>query len=112
MLQRQNSQNSKVEDTSVPVSTPEPVTTQVPPTPIQAPVPVVETKEQEKVEEVKEDTTPNDAEQQEIEKILQEMEMLQNNGRFRVEMLHQMSEMNKSLMAIASVLVEFSGNDK
>ena len=34
-----------------------------------------------------------------------EIEMLQNDGRFRVELLHQMQELNKALVVIAGALV-------
>ena len=40
--------------------------------------------------------------------VLMEIEMLQNNGRFRVELLHQMQEINQALVIIAGALV----NDK
>ena len=40
------------------------------------------------------------------EQILMEIEMLQNNGRYRAEMLHQLNEINKALVVIAGVLVE------
>ena len=35
-----------------------------------------------------------------------EMELLQNNGRFRAEMLYQMQELNKALVVIAEILVK------
>ena len=41
-----------------------------------------------------------------MEQILREIEMLQNNGRYRAEMLHQLNEINKALVVIAGVLVE------
>jgi len=41
--------------------------------------------------------------------IAMEIEMLQNDGRYRAEMLHQMQEMNRALVVIAGVLVDLSG---
>jgi hypothetical protein len=38
------------------------------------------------------------------EQIIMEIEMLQNNGRYRVELLHQLQEINKALVVIASCL--------
>ena len=35
-----------------------------------------------------------------------EMELLQNNGRFRAEMLYQMQELNKALVVIAEILLK------
>lgn len=35
-----------------------------------------------------------------------EMELLQNNGRFRAEMLYQLQELNKALVVIAQVLMQ------
>jgi len=35
-----------------------------------------------------------------------EMELLQNNGRFRAEMLYQLQELNKALVVIAEILVK------
>jgi len=45
------------------------------------------------------------------QQIAMQIEMLQNNGRFRVEMLHQMQEINKALVVIAGVLVDLSGKN-
>jgi len=49
-----------------------------------------------------EKTDPQSIEQE----IAMEIELLQNDGRFRVELLHQMQEMNKALVVIAGVLVD------
>jgi hypothetical protein len=46
------------------------------------------------------------------DKILMEIELLQSNGRFRVELLHQFQEMNKALVVIAGVLVDQNENRK
>jgi len=45
------------------------------------------------------------------QQIAMEIEMLQNNGRFRVELLHQFHELNKSLIGIAEILVDISKKD-
>lgn len=45
------------------------------------------------------------------QQIAMEIELLQNNGRYRAELLHQLQEMNKSLKVIAGVLAELSGED-
>jgi hypothetical protein len=47
--------------------------------------------------------------EKEKEQMMLEIEMLQNDGRFRAELLHQLNEMNKALVVIASVLVNISG---
>jgi len=78
-----------------------------------------EVEEVEEVEEVKPVKAKNPVEKQADEsedesedlvrnQVLMEIEMLQNNGRFRVELLHQLQELNKALVLIASALV----NDK
>jgi len=66
-----------------------------------------------KVEEVEEvEETPDKSEDVE-QQILMEIEMLQNNGRFRVELLHQLQEINKALVVVAGTLVDISKkNDK
>ena len=56
--------------------------------------PKASAKEEPKKEEI-------DVQQQ----ILMEIEMLQNNGRFRAELLHQLQELNKALVVIANILV-------
>jgi hypothetical protein len=38
------------------------------------------------------------------------MELLQNNGRFRIEILHRLDELTKALSIIASVLVGLTEN--
>lgn len=52
---------------------------------------------------VSEDT----ANQEQMEAVFREIEMLQNNGRYRAELLHQLNEINKALVVIAGVLVDF-----
>jgi len=42
------------------------------------------------------------------QQIAMEIELLQNNGRFRVEMLHQLHELNRALVGIAEILVNLS----
>ena len=56
-------------------------------------------------EQVKEETS---TEQQ----IAIEIEMLQNNGRFRAELLHQLQGINRALTVIAGVLVDLNGDGK
>jgi hypothetical protein len=77
--------------------------------------------DEEEIEEEKPVTTskeeteekPKEEENKEIEnQILMEIEMLQNDGRFRVELLHQLQEINKALVVIAGVLVDLSGSRK
>ena len=46
------------------------------------------------------------------QQILMEIEMLQNDGRYRAELLHQMQEINRALVVIAGVLVDLAGNGK
>ena len=52
----------------------------------------------------------NDAEvlkQEQIDQIVREIEMLQNNGRYRAELLHQISSINETLVVIAGVLADW-----
>jgi predicted component of type VI protein secretion system len=51
-------------------------------------------------------------EQERVAQILEEIEMLQNNGRFRAELLHQMQEINQALVVIAGALANLSKHDK
>lgn len=46
------------------------------------------------------------------ERIAMEIEMLQNNGRFRAELLHQLNEINQVLIVIAGALADLSKNGK
>jgi molecular chaperone GrpE (heat shock protein) len=64
---------------------------------------------QKKVEKVEKEVDEIDKQR---EQILMEIEMLQNNGRYRVEMLHQMQEMNRALVVISSILADISGGRK
>jgi len=75
----------------------------------------------DEVEEIptKEEITPPQAsnkvskeEHEREQQILMEIEMLQNNGRFRAELLHQLQEINKALVVVAGVLVDLSGDKK
>jgi len=65
--------------------------------------------EEEKPVEVEE---KQDADVPVDQRIAMEIEMLQNNGRYRVEMLHQLQEINKALIVIAGSLVDLSENGK
>jgi hypothetical protein len=70
-------------------------------------VPSKEVKEVEKQE-----SNNQEKEISEEQRIAMEIEMLQNNGRFRIELLHQLQEINKALVVIAGVLVDLSGKGK
>ena len=50
--------------------------------------------------------------EEEIEEIIKEIEMLQNNGRFRAELLHQLNHIGESLYSIAELLVILAKNGK
>jgi len=55
----------------------------------------------------------NNIEQEQMEAIYREIEMLQNNGRFRVELLHQLNEINKSLSIVSNAIIDIvSPNEK
>lgn len=60
--------------------------------------------------EISQETGQDEEKIDERDKILMEIEMLQNNGRYRVELLHQLQEMNKALVVIAGILVENGKN--
>jgi hypothetical protein len=47
-----------------------------------------------------------------VGQIEMEMELLQNDGRFRVELLHRYNEISQWLQVIAGVLVESFGKEK
>jgi len=46
------------------------------------------------------------------ERIAMEIEMLQNNGRFRVELLNQLQELNKAMAIIGGILLDLTGDKK
>lgn len=46
------------------------------------------------------------------QRFLMEVEMLQNNGRFRMELIRELTEINKALVVIAGVLVDLTGNGR
>ena len=88
------------------------------PKPVEAPKParveediMPEATEEDEIMEEDEEETPKqevkkDPKQTEIEQqIMMEIEMLQNNGRFRAELLHQLQEINKALIVIAGGIV-------
>ena len=106
--QNENSQTSEISDPSVPQET-------------EVNVP----QETEGLDEVEEEIAPvkevkkapvSDPKAPEkddnAQRVQMEIEMLQNDGRYRVELLHQMQELNKALVVIAGVLVDLSGNGK
>lgn len=68
--------------------------------------------EETELETAKEVPKIDSKEQERIQTILEEIEMLQNNGRFRAELLHQMQEINQALVVIAGALANLSKNDK
>jgi len=81
--------------------------------------------ETKKVEEIVEDEEKNDDEEkieakpvkkvekdENAQRVLMEIEMLQSDGRFRVELLHQMQELNTALVLIAGALADLTENGK
>ena len=66
----------------------------------------------EETEEIQEsDEKPDEKPDGKIDpeqQIMMEIELLQNNGRYRVELLHQLQEINKALVVVAGVLVDLS----
>jgi hypothetical protein len=76
------------------------------------PVPLARKKVERKTEQLQTtEQTPapiqeGELTEQQKEQIELEIELLQNDGRYREELLHQLSEMNKALVIIASVLVD------
>jgi len=63
---------------------------------------VPETKKISKKPEQVEDSE----ERKQMEAIFREIELLQNNGRFRAELLHQLNEINKSLSVVSSAIID------
>lgn len=59
-------------------------------------------------EEIQE-TKAKNPKQDKLDAIMMEIEMLQNDGRFRAELLHQMQEINRALVVIAGALVDIGG---
>jgi len=102
--QQQNSQQSK--PVEVPVPKPVPVE-----------IPKFKEEEDDFMEEDDADTEEVEKEapkssKEEISKeqqIMMTIEMLQNNGRYRAELLNQLQEINKALVVIAEVLVDQHG---
>lgn len=68
---------------------------------IQAPQPMPQQQQPVETPELQE----TEEKQAEIEAIVRDMELLQNNGRYRVELLHQFNEFNKTLIEINRALV-------
>lgn len=71
--------------------------------------------EDDETEEIEEETpqpiakpvskpTAEEIQQMQIAQVMQEIELLQNNGRFRVELLHQLQELNSALSVIAGLI--------
>jgi len=69
------------------------------------------------VPETSEETPTNpekideEAQKQQMEMIFREIELLQNNGRFRAELLHQLNEINKSLSVVSNAILELTKGD-
>ena len=99
------------------------------PAPKPAKVEVVEEAEddyldEEEMPEIEQKVAPKPVETEKVEanpqqmispeqQIAMEIEMLQNDGRFRAELLHQLQEINKALVVVAGTLVDLAGkNDK
>jgi len=93
--QKENSQQSKPVEAVKPVK--------------QDPVPTEEFEDEADEEDEETETPKADAKEQ--EQIAMEIELLQNNGRFRVELLHQLQEINKALVVVAGIMVD-QKNDK
>ena len=67
--------------------------------------------EEEEVPEIDQKPVENAEDQTVDQQIAMEIELLQNDGRYRVELLHQMQEINKSLLGIAEILVDLAGKN-
>ena len=75
--------------------------------------------EEEEMPEIEEKVAPKPVETTEKvdpsaiaeQQIAMEIELLQNDGRFRAELLHQMQEINKALVVIAGTLVDLAGKN-
>ena len=104
---KNNSQPSKKTEIPVPVKKP---------VKIEVPQEIEEEVEEEKLNDTDNDTddgTDNGAEETPMDqRLAMEIEMLQNDGRFRVELLHQLQEINKALVVVAGVLVDLSGKNE
>lgn len=80
--------------------------------PVPAPAPIVKAEE----EEVDDNEFYEDGEEKKTQlqddkmtpedKVALDMELLQNNGRFRAELLYQLQELNKALSVIAQILAK------
>jgi len=55
---------------------------------------------------------PKSDDKQDInQQIAMEIELLQNDGRYRAEQLHQLQEINKSLLGIGEILVDLANKN-
>jgi len=68
--------------------------------------------EEQPQEKQKPVAAPKEIPDAEISRIVQEIELLQNNGRFRAELLNQLNGMRESLAGIAELLVMLAKNGK
>jgi len=75
-----------------------------------------EEEEEEQEEETEEEEQKNSKKPKEEvspeEKVSMEIELLQNNGRFRGELLYQLQKINTALTVIAKVLVDLTDGKK
>lgn len=69
-------------------------------------------KEEEKVAVMPSNQAEPSKEMTDEQRILMEIEMLQNDGRYRAELLHQIAEVKQALVVIAGVLVDLAGHGK
>jgi len=100
---KNNSQPSKKTEIPVPVKKP---------VKIEVPQEIEEEVEEEKLNDTDNDTDNGAEETPMDQRLAMEIEMLQNDGRFRVELLHQLQEINKALVVVAGVLVDLSGKNE
>jgi len=112
-----NSQVSAKSEVPEPVKAP--VVEVIPPKPIEQVVQIPNVIEQPIVSEPEdfpevEDVDENNDEpavqdeQQKNERILMEIALLQDNGRYRAELLHQLQELNQGITVIASLLADLN----
>ena len=73
----------------------------------------VEQTQEKPVVKVKPKLDPQEEEKRRIARQVEmEIELLQNTGRYRVELLHRLDEITRALSVVAGVLVELTDNGK
>jgi hypothetical protein len=75
------------------------------PNPIKQEIPEYPDEDDEDEEIAEEKKVSIDPKDERVKEMLMTIEMLQNDGRFRAEMLNQMQEINKALITIANIMV-------